>query len=569
MREYKRAAAPVMVFLMVALVWYKTGIFFETNDDKCITEILCGRMTGSPDAHTVYVSCLLSLPLSLLYRAAPMVPWYGMTLILFHLFAYTFVLESIYSRCGKVWEMAAGTALVALTLLTNLYLLGCIQYTSTGALVAAAGYFCLLVQADRKRGWACFFLLQLMACLLRVNAMLMMQPMGILAMGGALTGRWEMTIRERASVMGKVLLAPAAALLVVLAANTLAYRGSGWQEYMDFLDAEAVLFDYEGLPPYGEVREILDRYQVSEVDYYAYASYMIPDWVLPAECAAEVAAYAQESRGARDLGEWWGELWRSMLEDSHWGVNRVLAVLWVFVAALALLGKDGFLLLPAAGLLAGKLFSWGFLLYQGRFPLRVSMPLLAGEMLLLLALLIKGCQRPVSAGKGRWRLATGAVLLSALCAAGVRAGRSQYSYVRNENGGQRIFMEGLRDLGAYCAAHPENRYILDGVSTGYYRGSALEYEIYGERNYIVAGSWYSNSPGLRSYNAGYLSGGDGFYFVVPDSGAGPSHPCVAYLTQETGVPPELSERITVSHGGSYLVYYFDGALHIEESQMDE
>jgi len=561
---------------MTALVWRKTGIYFETNDDKCITEILCGRMAGAPDAHTVYVSYLLALPLSLLYRVAPMLPWYGLSLILLQVFVYAIVLESLYSRCVKKREFAACTVLTALVLLMNLYLLGCIQYTSTAALTAAAGYFCLLIQSDRKRAWVYFCLAELLAGLLRTSAMLMMQPMGILAVGGMLIGRRKMSYRERFAAMGRVVLPAVAALLIVSAADALAYGGSGWETYGKYNDARETLYDYTGMPPYEEVREILDRYQVSEADYNAYASYMLLDWVLPPECAGEVAEYAAERKEAWGVGKLWRELARNLFEDPHWGINHVLAVLWIAAAVLAILWKEAKLLLPVLGLLAGKIFSWGFLLYRGRFPLRVSMPLLAGEILLLLAILLK-CGREAeerlqdSCRKGKYfRYCVLGILAVLLCATGVRAGRRQYYYVLDENNGQKLFMEGLRDIGAYCNAHPENRYILDAVSMGYYRGSALECEIYGQRNYIVAGSWYSNSPEVRRYNKEYLSGAEdeGFYFIVYDSGSGAGHPCVSYLIQETGVQPELYERLTVSHGGSYLVFYFDGAYHIENSQVD-
>lgn len=93
--------APFIVLAMVAVIWLKTGIYFETNDDKCITEILCGQMTGAPQARTVYVSYLLTLPVSLLYRITAGVPWYGLALVLLQVIAYTAVLESVYSRCRK------------------------------------------------------------------------------------------------------------------------------------------------------------------------------------------------------------------------------------------------------------------------------------------------------------------------------------------------------------------------------------------------------------------------------------------------------------------------------------
>lgn len=199
----------------------------------------------------------------------------------------------------------------------------------------------------------------------------------------------------------------------------------------------------------------------------------------------------------------------------------MLLFLWAALAALAFIWRDKALLLPALGLLAGKLFSWTFLLWEGRFPLRVSMPLIAGEVLLLSALLLRrGTDTELQGNPKRLRYVGLGALLFGMCIAGFMTGRQQYSYILNENRGQKIFMEGLREIRAYCDARPENRYILDAVSMSYYKGSALEYEVYQGGNYIVSGSWYSNSPYLRKYNAEYLSGGDGIYFLVYDGGGG-------------------------------------------------
>lgn len=57
----------------------------------------------------------------------------------------------------------------------------------------------------------------------------------------------------------------------------------------------------------------------------------------------------------------------------------------------------------------------------------------------------------------------------------------------------------------------------------------------------------------------------GFTFWFTTAEGGISHPGVSYLIQETGVQPEICDRITVSPGGTYLVYYFDGKYCIEES----
>lgn len=574
-RDYKRIVALALVSAMIALVWSRTGFYFETNDEKYITQILCGLETGQPEPRTVYVSYLLALPLSLLYRVTSRIPWFGMTLVLFQAFAYVSVLESIYSRRGKGLEAAAGTILASMLILANFYLLGCISYTATAALMAVTGYFCFLVHRDTKRRWIYFGLFEILGGMLRINAMLMMQPMGMLLMCGMILNEKEMpgagganekempgtggAGKERLLLFGRAVMVPAAAVLVLLLTDAFVYRDSSWKAYHKFNDAEVVLFDYGGAPDYAEVKDILDRYQVTEADYNAYQSYMILDWVLSPECAGEVAEYAREHR-ERDISVTWEELKRNMWQDSHWGLNHVLLFLWAVAAVELLLVRKLSLLFAMLALFSGKMISWGALLYQGRFPLRISMPLLAGEVMLLTALILV---------YGEWadkrvRYGLFLVFTAGMCATVVPAGRQQYRYVRKENEGQEVYMEGLREIGEYCNAHPGNRYIIDmGGALTYYKGSALEWEIYQDRNYIFSGSWYSNSPGIRHYNAQYLKG-QGVYFLVYDDGRGESHPGVVHLAQRTGAEPEVSDSFTAANGVPYLVYYFEGEYCIEE-----
>lgn len=563
--RYKELLAPVVIFLMVAVVWRKTGIYFETNDDRCISEILSGILTGEPEAHTVYVNYLLALPLSLLYRITAGIPWYGAALVLFQVLAYTGILESVYSRCRNVPELAMGTVVVAAAFLSNLYLLGCIQYTSTAALLVASGYFCLLVQPEGRKKWLWFLVLELLSCCLRTNAMLMIQPMGILTAAGVILLRKETfqsreCFRKGLTETGRILLISVGILLLTFIVNGAAYGGEGWKKYNQFNDAEEILFDYGGAPAYEEVREILNRYQVTEADYAAYRNYMILDWVISPECAQELAAFAEEHRESVSFSELSDALRQNMISDSHWGLNRVLAVLWLAALLLAVVTKSRWLAGGALGLFAGKLFSWSYLLYRGRFPLRVSMPLLAAELLLLLALVL--CAERAVCG-APFLKCLGGILLFGFFITGFLSGKQQYRYILGENNGQGVFMEGMREIEAYCTASPEKKYILDAISMSYYKGSALETGIYGDRNNIVSGNWYSNSPGVRAYNAAYLSGEDGIYFLVYDDGRGTEHPGVRYLSQETGAVPELYDSFTASHGGTYLIYYFDGEYHIE------
>lgn len=117
-------------------------------------------------------------------------------MILFQILTYGAVLESIYSRCTKIAEMAAGTILVSLLVLANLYITGCIEFTSTAALAAAGGYFCFLTHRDLKRRWIYFGVLEVLGGMLRMNSMLMMQPMGTLLTCGVVLDEVVMQGRQ-------------------------------------------------------------------------------------------------------------------------------------------------------------------------------------------------------------------------------------------------------------------------------------------------------------------------------------------------------------------------------------
>ena len=94
-RTYQLARFGMSVGIAAAMllaVYFRAGIYFESNDDRNITEILSGAFGGRPDAHTVYVNYWLSVLLSGLYRITLQIPWYGLMLLLFHMMSYVCLL---------------------------------------------------------------------------------------------------------------------------------------------------------------------------------------------------------------------------------------------------------------------------------------------------------------------------------------------------------------------------------------------------------------------------------------------------------------------------------------------
>ena len=98
-KKYRIPAALLMAALWIFLIYRFAGIFFETNDDRLLSEIFSGSMTGVPEPHSYYVDYILGFVLSLLYRATTDIPWYGGMLVLFQFLCSFFTADALLSRC--------------------------------------------------------------------------------------------------------------------------------------------------------------------------------------------------------------------------------------------------------------------------------------------------------------------------------------------------------------------------------------------------------------------------------------------------------------------------------------
>lgn len=192
-------------------------------------------------------------------------------------------------------------------------------------------------------------------------------------------------------------------------------------------------------------------------------------------------------------------------------------------------------------------------------PNRVTYPLFFAEILLLLAMILRtyaGMDIKTNLHKAVVLCVCGVVAFG-----GYKIGQAQYRFVSAVNETQAIYILGHEEIREYCGRYPDNRYILDAFSFSYYIGSALETDIYMPINGIYSGTWISQSPLSKKYEQEYL-GVDwkDFYVIIYDDGqpkdVQENYLSVRYYVEKTGKQPILSDRITVSHGGSYLIWYF-------------
>lgn len=551
-----------MALLLMTAVWSGTGIFFSTNDDRAIVETLAGTITQTPDPHVKLVNWLLTAPLCLLYEITGEIPWYGLCLLAFHTMSWMAVFYGILFCCQSRLETLAGIGMGCGCFLVNLYSVGMIQFTSTASLMATAGYVCLCLRQDRKGMWA-FGCLELFACFLRRDAMLMIQPMGgtvflclFWVMGG-----WK--CQDRTRIPARWIGIVTVVFILNVMGNLAGYHGTEWREYDQWNQARIEMFDYYGTPAYEDVKAVLDRYQVTRTEYEAYCNYVMLTEDISPKCAEELAAYARETNNTGTVME---ALWQSFSTDIYQDPlsgSRVMVTLWLCLIIWTAATGQLKMLVPLLGLGITRTAVWSYIFYRGRILPRVSYPLIFCESMFLLVIFVKSF---TCVQRNGWIRVSALCLICVFLAQGCIAGLTQYRYVKEANQGQAVYIQGLKEIREYCLQYPDRRFFLENFSFSYYKGSVLETDIYKPANVMYTGGWNANTPVLKEYLQTYMGEvWDDFWLITYDDGEAAdiqaNHAAVRYFHEKSGVTPVMEERIMASHGGSYLVWHFAAGSH--------
>lgn len=571
----KKIRIPMAFCMAAAWIFFihrYVGIFFETNDDRLISEIFSGAMTGTPEAHAYYVDYILGFILSLLYRMTTAVPWYGGMLVLFQFLCWFFVANAFLGRCKSRRDCFFAIVCCIILYAAGFHVIAGIQFTSTAALLAITGYLCFLLYPEGKVRYVLFFLLELLAFLLRSNAMLMIQPMGFLALSGAYFAEhglyrfWAFSGRDWVKKCIPLFRAAALVLIVLLigtGSRRIFHAGPGWKEYDKINDAVTAITDYAAIPEYNQVRSILGKYNVTEKQYTAFDVYTMIEENLSGDCLLEVAEVARSQEAKPGAAE----ICRRFLDgyiigENTGGLNRLLMAAWAVLLVFIFIGRCPALLLPLAGLFLGRSVIWIFLLYGDRTPPRVMIPLYLGEIALLLCLLFTAVGNQEEKMKLRTdknvylRRSLPVLMTLMLLPFGAKALGTQYSSFSEAHAAEAVYFTGMQDMISYCNAHPEKRFFIDASSLIYYRGSAFETEIYGRRNGVITGCWYSGAPGLCQYTKDYFADCSAIYLIASADMEMQYGRVLDYLEERIGADAQLEDTFVASNGGEYLIFGF-------------
>ena len=405
----------LLVIMIITAVRY--DYYFDLNDDVLMKDILAGVYTGEPEGHNIQMLWLVSGFVSLLYRIAGGLPWYGLFLCTCHYCSLGLIVHRSLTFCEKL----SGKALLLFTegvLIVGLFLphLVSAQYTITCTLLVAAATF-LFITTDAKLPAKEFIrknilsvLLVFLAYLIRSEMCLLVFPLvcvaGVIKWGSENVIFTKENLVKYLTVIGGIL----AGILIGQGSHMLAYGSGQWRAFTEYFDNRTELYDFQTIPEYAEHQAFYESIDMTESERDLLENYNFGlDEKIDEKLVGKVAAYAaanrkQEKPFGESLKAAMGNYVRRTLygpshneSDYPWNVVILFSYLAVFTTAM--ISKEA-KLLPRLLQIVWKLgflgcarsVLWLWLIMRERVPVRISHSMYLMELCILLGMLMLQCQ---------------------------------------------------------------------------------------------------------------------------------------------------------------------------------
>lgn len=566
-----------LLFFVLLTVFYTFLIFFikpvdAINDDWGMYSILSGAYTGTPDAHVMFFLYPLSWLLAKLYTLWSFIPWYG----LFQHIVQILSLYTIYRRILRIrrrhnpqaalWPSALSVFLL-LFFIVDLNVLAEAQYTTTAGLAAAAALFCFTTSRINQPH-AGFFLDNIPTLLLAWISFSMRQQIFylMLPMAGMLwLSKWIIAARNKyegtaAKLLGFALLL-CLGMGLLWGANAAAYSSDKWSDFRKINHYRERVGDFYGWPEYEECADELRALGLDEEAYMYRRSgaphigydMSVTEWKQMHDIARQ-CYLTRVSLKERLKNVAVSAVNVFFYQEGMQPANLLTGLLLLLTPVLIFIDRSASALFVYLMYLFGRSVSWGYVLYEGRFPKRIVQPLITVDFLILLGILLAFNLLP-SGNRRRFY-----ALLPLL---GCLSLFSVYATHRDIAENYRIHEETWEELREYCRSHPDNFYIWtygSGTLEHFYetpfgRGQdAYQNFIYTNWGVICNPNTQKKlaDQGIGSFGRDVMDSKH-VYFILQEAPYNEEHPVIMYFrhTYQAG----LSVADTFTAGDTaYMVY---------------
>ncbi len=534
------------VFYCIELFWIKPvdGI----NDDWGMYSTLSGAYLGYPDAHVLFFLYPLSWLLCRLYMLCSFIPWYG----LFQHGVHIACLYFIYTRSLTLWRRhntregiwkPALLLLLGFFFLIDLNTISEVQYTTTAGIAAAAALFCFIttrmslsVPTFLRRNIPTF-LFALTAYCIRQNMLYLILPMA----GMLWLAKWVIARRNGCGQIALKLLSCALILLagmgILLSIHLAAYSDTQWSDFRQINHYRERVGDFYTWPAYEECADELAALGISEEEYsyrmngapYIGYGMSVEDWKQMHDIARDCYLKRTNIRD-RVKNVVVGSVAVFFYQDGMQPANMLLALLLCTTLVLILIRHNYNALLVYLFYLFGRTVSWGYVLFEGRFPKRISQPLITVDYMILLGILFSFHLLRLEKKRPYAVIFPCVVLLSAVSLYSTKADIDENYHAKQEN------WEGLKE---YCHSHADNFYIwtYDGNTLDNYCESPFDMTLDTYNNFFYTNWGVVCNPNsqkkLSAHGIGEfgqdLIESDNVYFILEAAPYPEEHPVIMYL----------------------------------------
>lgn len=566
-----------LLFLIFTIAFYCIELFWikpvdGINDDWGMYSTLSGAYLGYPDAHVLFFLYPLSWLLCQLYKLCSFIPWYG----LFQHSVHITCIFCIYERALALWRRHNTTDAVwkpALLLLGGLYFLVDLnmiseaQYTTTAGFAAATALFCFIT--TRMNSTVAEFLKQniptlvfaLIAYSMRQNMLYLILPMA----GMLWLSKWIIAYRNGMEQIAIKLWSCALILLIgmglLMGLHLIAYSDTQWADFRKINHYRERVGDFYTWPEYEECKEELSALDISEEEYmyrkngapYIGYNMSVEDWRqmndIARKCYLERTSFKDRAKNIVT-----GSITVFFYQDGMQPANIILALLLASTFILILVRRNYSALLVYLFYLFGRLVSWGYVLYEGRFPKRISQPLIAVDYMILLGILLSFNLIRLEKMKHYLFPLCCMLMLSVVSLFSTKTDIDTNYHSKQAN------WEGLKD---YCHSHPDNFYIwtYGGNTLDNYCESPFDMTLDTYNNFFYTNWGVVCNPNSRKKLEAHGIGEFGrdlvessnVYFILEEAPYPEEHPVIMYLRHSYDASLQQTDSFTAGTA-TYNVY---------------
>lgn len=559
--QMKRINALVISGLLAVgsflIVHFCCGNSYAINDDRYIAEILSGCVTGSPEAHAIFVHYFLGVIISLLYRISLKVAWWGLFLTICIIISLTVIFYGIISRSKNGVATLCSVALCLIIAVSCLNFIAEYQFTLVAGIIAVAGYSALVSFDNKRRGIVLFVVFELLSFWIRYESMLFVQPIGFAGWMMLFYARNESFFSKEGQkhfwlrafkLLGVVL----GVISISLITNIFGYGSDKWKNYIEYNKARSYIEDYSTGYSSETIEDILFEYGVSKEEFdVAFKNHFTVNNHIETECLLKVVERFKEGKSnPNSIKEL---IYRAVTFGKYdnikgfFGYNYLL----YFIALVAILvNKKWRYFSTLATTYFIKLFLLFYLVYINRYPFRVTGILYFVEMIMISTVLEDIlCDFDTSLVKKSISL-TSVLIAFVLC---LVVAKPVFLEERETNSFNASYTKAMHEFKDYFEDKSEG-YIVDITSVLDYPGDVFDASWYLHQNTILSGGWFSNAPFMMDYEQSYLKKYENNLSFVTLSDKESAEYICTYIEKTWNANLEKTDEITLENGIRYDVF---------------